>query len=414
MSRFVRRITELRPLDASPMPEALAAAVVIPCCDEPDLPATLKALLACELSPGVAVEILVVVNESTDAPPAVVAQNLATMGELEALREELAVRAGAWRLFAIHAPALPPKQAGVGMARRLGMDEAARRFLLAGRPRGVICSLDADALVTPNYIAEVLRHFATHPALDAVSIYFEHPLGGALRPEHDDAIIDYELHLRYWVQGLRWAGCPWAFQTVGSAFAVRAMAYIEQGGMSERQAGEDFYFLHKFSVRGVLGDLTTTTVYPSPRVSTRTPFGTGQAVAQAVAGQGTATYAWSTLQEIAALIGVLPRLRADAEAWRGLAGPLTTFLADHDFAAVVAEAARQTSSPAAMTRRLLQWFTPFRAMKYAHAARAGGAFDMPPRAGAHALLTAMGQAPAADARGLLTQLRSLAKAGRGS
>lgn len=412
VSRFVRRICELRPLDASPVPAALAAVVVIPCCDEPEVRATMQALLACEMPAGVAAEIIVVVNDAVDAPPSVVAQNLATMRELEALRAELAVRAGGWRLFASHTSGLPPKQAGVGMARRLGMDEAARRLLRAGQPRGVICSLDADTLVAPNYLNEVLRHFAAHSAHDAVSIYFEHPLEDNLPLAQAAAIIDYELHLRYWVQGLRWAGCPWAYQTVGSAFAARAMAYVEQGGMSERQAGEDFYFLHKFSVRGVLGDLITTAVYPSARASTRTPFGTGQAVAKAIAGQGITTYAWSTLQQIASFTGVLPRLRDDAEAWRGLADPLVTFLAHSDFSAVVAEASRQTTSSAAMTRRLLQWFTPFRAMKYAHAARAAGALDVPPRAGAAALLAAMGHAPAADARGLLTQLRTLAKSAR--
>ena len=46
---------------------------------------------------------------------------------------------------------LPPDQAHVGYARRLAMDEACRRLLMVGRPRGVIATTDADTMVTSTW-----------------------------------------------------------------------------------------------------------------------------------------------------------------------------------------------------------------------------------------------------------------------
>ena len=37
--------------------------------------------------------------------------------------------------------------------------------------------------------------------------------------------------------------------------AVRADAYLRQGGMNRRKAGEDFYFLNKFMVLGGYGEM---------------------------------------------------------------------------------------------------------------------------------------------------------------
>jgi hypothetical protein len=65
---------------------------------------------------------------------------------------------------------------------------------------------------------------------------------------------------------------------VGSSFAVKASAYVKQGGMNRRQAGEDFHFLHKMVLLGDYGMVGAATVYPSCRISHRVPFGTGAAL----------------------------------------------------------------------------------------------------------------------------------------
>ena len=41
---------------------------------------------------------------------------------------------------------MPAKDAGVGLARKTGMDEALYRFNMLGKPEGIILSYDADSL----------------------------------------------------------------------------------------------------------------------------------------------------------------------------------------------------------------------------------------------------------------------------
>ena len=113
----------------------------------------------------------------------------------------------------------------------------------------------------------------------ACSVYFEHPLSGEEFEEHILKYITlYELHLRYYFQGLAYSGFPYVFHTVGSAMAVKALAYVKAGGMNRRQAGEDFYFIQKLVPSGGYFNLNSTTVYPSPRASDRVPFGTGASI----------------------------------------------------------------------------------------------------------------------------------------
>lgn len=101
-----------------------------------------------------------------------------------------------------------------------------------------------------------------------------------------EAIMKYELYLRYYRLALEYTGHPHAYHCIGSAFAVRTLDYVAQGGMNKRQAGEDFYFLQKLIATGRYATLQSTQVYPSPRFSGRTPFGTGQAVRQIVQESG--------------------------------------------------------------------------------------------------------------------------------
>ncbi|MCX7985714.1 MAG: hypothetical protein N2662_02100 [Bacteroidales bacterium] len=190
--------------------------------------------------------------------------------------------------------ALPTKEAGVGLARKILMDEAVIRFNKVGKPNGIIANLDADCRCERNYLIELFNYFNQYPQISTCSVYFEHPIIG---DEYDTAIYhaiaQYELYLRYYIEGLRYAGFPFAFHTIGSAFAVRAHAYIKQGGMNKRKAGEDFYFLNKMMLLGSYGELNTTAIYPSPRVSDRVPFGTGAAIKKITAGTNDYTYTWN-------------------------------------------------------------------------------------------------------------------------
>src|SRR5688572_10316258 len=214
-----------RQISAPPAP-GLSLIVIIPCFNEPNLTTALESLRQCE-RPPTEIEVIVVINSSSEAPSAVLEQNQRTLAEARAWID--VQRDPKLATHLILAPNLPPRHAGVGLARKIGMDEALRRFDDAGAlDRGVIACFDADCTCAPNYFRAIAEHFETHLDSPACSIYFEHPLTGDLAPEIYVAVTQYELHLRYYVQALRYAGFPHAYHTIGSSMAVRARGYMEQ------------------------------------------------------------------------------------------------------------------------------------------------------------------------------------------
>jgi hypothetical protein len=170
------------------------------------------------------------------------------------------------------------KKAGVGFARKAGMDEAVRRFAAIGRPQGLIVSLDADALVAPNYLQVVEKAYKDTPA-HCFTFQFQH-LFDSNRYSDDEirACKLYEIYLRYFRLALKMLRIPYAIHTIGSCFAVRAEVYTKLGGMSVRQAGEDFYFLQKAVKMHPVCEINKRIVFPAPRISERVPFGTGASV----------------------------------------------------------------------------------------------------------------------------------------
>ena len=160
------------------------------------------------------------------------------------------------------------------------MDLALERFKKIGY-NGIIAGLDADTTVAENYLYEI-NHFFINTNNQAASIHFEHPINGYDYNQFNyEQIIYYELHLRYYKNALQYLELPFAFHTIGSAFALTAKAYARQGGMNRRKAGEDFYFINKLIKGEKFGEINKTMVVPSPRISERVPFGTGRAILDA-------------------------------------------------------------------------------------------------------------------------------------
>lgn len=256
--------------------ENLRFAVVIPAYCEPDITSTLNALWDCQ-RPQDAAEVIIVVNAAEDAGSAVINCNKST---ISLIRQWIAGHYDpALRFYVIEKLNMPARDAGVGLARKTGMDEALFRFNLINRARGFILSFDADSTCDSNYFTAIADMITRKPDTNGFTVYFEHPVSGGDFPEKVyRGIIDYELHLRYVNQFLRFTGFPFAYHTVGSCFGVRADVYAGQGGMNKRKAGEDFYFLHKIIPLGHFVDICTTRVIPSPRESNRVPFGTGSAI----------------------------------------------------------------------------------------------------------------------------------------
>ena len=263
----------------------------------------------------------------------------------------------------INAFDLPDKHAGVGLARKIGMDEALRRF--GSNENGIIVALDADCKVNKKYLRSIENTFDLSPQLNAASLYFEHNTKDLKEPLLS-GIINYELHLRYYNQLLKYSGHPFAYHTVGSSMAVRASAYYKQGGMNKRKAGEDFYFLQKIIQLGNFVEINEAIVYPSARISDRVPFGTGRAMGEWVAGEKNefTSYHPKVADELKFLFDPLKKLLKLS--FEELPESLQCFFGESVWEAKMKELVANTSTKEAFIQRFFQWFNLFMCFKFVH------------------------------------------------
>jgi len=345
--------------------------IVIPVHNEDHPEWSVHSLMACKIPEDISIEVILVINASVLASSDVKAKNIESFTTLNTL-----AKASKHPQIAIHIIQendMPPKKAGVGMARKIGMDVAYQRFLQMGKEDGLIVNLDADCTVSQNYIEALVEWDRRHPNLEGASIYFEHPLGNDERINH--SIISYELHLRYFIEVQRYVGLPYAFHTVGSSMLVRSKVYGLVGGMNTRKAGEDFYFLHKIISRGRFNDLNSIAVYPSPRVSDRVPFGTGKAVMDHMASNRyDTTYGFEIFRMLKSdLKSIIQHLEEgnpqlfDLNDWSDT--PFKIFLESNDFERKWQEIYQNSKSFHSRLLRFFQWFDAFMLMKYCHFCR---------------------------------------------
>jgi hypothetical protein len=347
--------------------------VVIPAYIETRLEESLVSLFNA-VAPENPIEVLVIVNwPDTETP-----ENIK-------LSHEIFLSAKNWseqhssenkRFHIAESGNIPRKKAGVGYARKTGMDEAVRRFLGAGQKDGIIISFDADSKCETDFFTAIEEHFLLNPSADGCSIYFEHPLEGMdFNPEVYRAIMQYELHMRCYLHGVRYSGFPNAFYTVGSSLAVRAPSYCRQGGMNIRQAGEDFYFLQKFFDLGNFSDLLKTTVHPSPRPSLRVPFGTGKAVDTILKSEESLkSYnpeIYHILKEFFAKVpGLYQRISISGiPESLPVHSCLNEYLDDCGFWNELLDIYENSGSVSAFTKRFYRYFNMFRILKFAKHAR---------------------------------------------
>jgi hypothetical protein len=367
--QYLNKQKGFSPVFNHPPSEKLRFAVVIPAFCEPGLTRTLDSLWNCSRPTGYT-EVLIVVNSSENAPPSVVEANLATLNTVSAWIDEH--DDPTLRYLLMDKTNMPSRDAGVGLARKTGMDEALSRFNQISRPDGFILSFDADSSCDINYLTAIEEATQNNPSVNGLNVYFEHPVSGTEFPENVyRGIIDYELHLRYINQFLRFAGFPFAYHTIGSCFGIRANVYAAQGGMNKRKAGEDFYFLHKIIPLGHFAELNTTRVIPSPRPSDRVPFGTGVAVGKYLSSNeaGTLTYAPECFLTLRLLLQQVERLfRANtadiASIMKTLPKPLSDYLQDQHAGKAIGEINANSRSVSSFTNRFFRWFDAFRIVKY--------------------------------------------------
>jgi glycosyltransferase involved in cell wall biosynthesis len=364
--------------------------VAVPATNERDnLPKALASLAECEgdLSETA---IVVCVNHTAGASDEVVENNresLRWLREASKGRGEIGERLAArgLRLALIDATSpgreLPRKHGGVGLARKIAIDSSLALFDERRADRNAILSLDADCVVSRNYLA-TLNALFDEGETEAAVVEYEHPLVGG--EEERAAIVCYELYLRHYEIRLRMAGSPYAFHTVGSTMANTERAYYRVGGMNRRKAAEDFYYLEALAKVGDVASAREAIVYPSGRPSDRVPFGTGQRVRRHLSGERDEyrLYASESWGVIAAWIEAFERgaeksgerLLAEAEEIHPI---LRDFLAERDFVESWNKVRSQSGTREQLLRQARAWMDAFKTLKLVHRLRDDAFPDAP-------------------------------------
>lgn len=348
-------------------PSETGIIIVIPCYREPEILQTLQSIKKCGL-PSVKVEVLILINHSEIAPQTLKEYNNKTKAELDIWIEKN--NNNSLRFYALGPFDLKKKWAGAGLARKKGMDEAVRRFSLIDKPEGILVSLDADTLVDRNYLLEIEKHFLNHPKDLGATLAFEHQKLN-LDTKQEEGILLYEKYLDYYKCALDYTGYPYSMFTIGSAFVVKALAYVKRGGMNRRQAGEDFYFLQNLVQMGRVGALTTTKVYPSARLSDRVPFGTGPILHKWMTGEEdlTQTYNFKAFVDLKALFSSKDDFyKCDKESFQNRVNSLPTsiaaFIKEDNFWEELTDLNNNCSTLKSYQSRFYQKFNAFKILKY--------------------------------------------------
>jgi glycosyltransferase involved in cell wall biosynthesis len=279
-----RAVVHTHRVEGASVPAKLERVVVIPAIAEHDnLPHTLDSLSQCSPDQLTTTLLLIVINNRSveHVSADVIDENQRTLDWLRATPYPTLNLA----YIDASSPGLElARKDGVGMARKIGMDHALQILHQSNAQHPLIICLDADSIIEPNYL-DTLDTFACSDSPWAAVIDYAHPLDGT--PPEREAIVSYELFLRYMELSLRYAASPYAFHTIGSTIACTPEAYAAVSGMNRRAAGEDFYFLQQLAKTGTVEHIRDTTVYPSPRISWRVPFGTGKRVGRFLDGNDT-------------------------------------------------------------------------------------------------------------------------------
>ncbi len=255
-------------------PKKFKMAVVIPAiCEYDNFLLLEKSLLENDCENINEVIVIVVVNNSNSASAEIKKDNAKLIGHL---KKDIP-RKLQFSLIDASSPGneFDEKDAGVGLARKTGMDEALRIFDYNSAGENILVCLDADCIVEKNYFSAIFKAFSGG-RMSAGYVNFEHQQASSEMNQR--AILCYEIFMRYYVLGLKYAGSPYAFDTVGSTIVCNYNSYIKIQGMNKRKAAEDFYFLEKLAKTAEIKRISETTVFPSPRTSFRVPFGTGKGV----------------------------------------------------------------------------------------------------------------------------------------
>ena len=341
--------------------------VVIPCYNEPDMLQTLQSLLRCN-RPNANTLVAIIINSSENADARAILQNRKTYDEVRQFSETHS--SSDFCFFPLLFENLPRKHAGVGLARKIGMDLAVEHFHRHQKERGIIISLDADCIVSENYLTGIFEAFRYNEKLNAIVHNFHHRAENN-DPDIENAVRQYETHIRQFSKRLKLTGFPYYYHTIGSAFAVSADAYMRVGGMGRQQAGEDFYFLQKVFALGEIADLKNVFVYPLARFSDRVPFGTGPALQKIIEEPAAVmkTYSGQSFKELKRLFEIKDDFfRKDKEEIQQqtsrLHPALLQFIHDNNLWEDIADCNANCATLSSYQKRFFHHFNAFKIIKF--------------------------------------------------
>jgi len=392
-----------------------AIIIVVPAFNEPDITSLLDSLAACS-EPDCNTEVIIVINAPVNSSEESIRNNKLCIRNIESWKK--VHKKCFFRLFYFDAGDHGIKDWGAGLSRKAGMDEAVRRFDAVDSPAGVIVALDADCTVESNYFTEICDNLFKKKEHKACSIYFEHPLSGEAFPEIIYRYITlYELHLRYYLRCLVYTGFPYAVHTVGSCMACKALPYIKSGGMNRKQAGEDFYFIQKLIPAGGYFTLNSTTVYPSPRLSMRVPFGTGATLSRMMDNneESLLTYNIKAFRDLQLIFqNVKDYFHFSSRELEGfysnLPWSVRSFMKKEEWTDTLMQIQDNTAGEESFRKRFFMWFNMFRIVKYLNYVHAGIYDKLPVTAAGREYLILAGQnIESDDARTLLKVFRKIEK-----
>ncbi|MGO9136857.1 MAG: glycosyltransferase family 2 protein [Syntrophales bacterium] len=267
---------------------------------------------------------------------------------------------------------LPP-WGGVGLARKIGCDSVLALLLELKKPIALddfkFFSLDADTIVSPDYL-EIAGHELQKSRCTGGVISFKHQEADS--PESQAAIDEYEAFLNYYVKGLRWAGSPYAFHTIGSCLCFTASGYVRANGFAARRlAGEDFYFCMELAKAGAICEINKIMVFPSARISRRVPFGTGKRMAEAALnGRGPLlvydSRVFVCLRELLTAVSTLTDAGAERICTELTNHSTREFLESRGFSRIWGRFQRQYKTRDALLAAFHRWFDGFVTLKYIH------------------------------------------------
>lgn len=353
IERYLDRYGEPEAQRMPPLAARYEHVLTVPCYDEP--PEGVGDLLG-RLDASALV--ILVINAPSDADTEARHRTEASWRALGGVDDE-PFHFSRWRqqldLLAVNRAApdrLIPRRQGVGLARKIAADMACALIAAERITSPWIHMTDADAELPADY-------FAHMPARPGCAL---HPYRHEAPPELADAMRLYELHLRYYVNRLRWAGSPYAFHTIGSTVSIHADTYVKVRGVPKRNAGEDFHLLNKAAKVAPIHRLSHPEICLRARLSTRVPFGTGPALSRMTGDDRPLSYAPESFSRLAEVVAHIDRAAP-------LSNESAALLEELGYRSFRTQAQRQHRRPETLRKATHEWFDGLRTLRFIHLAR---------------------------------------------